>query len=40
VVEGIIPMSQAQLNYLKKFAERKRKVAVFKTEGPQTIVLN
>jgi hypothetical protein len=40
VVERIIPMSPAQLNYQKKFAERKRKVAVIKTEMNRIIVLN
>jgi hypothetical protein len=33
-------MSPAQLNYLKKFAERKRKVAVIKTGMNRIIVLN
>ncbi len=40
MVERIIPMSPEQLNYLKKFAERKRKVAVIKTGMNRIIVLN
>jgi hypothetical protein len=40
VVERIIPMLPAQLNYQKKFAERKRKAAVIKTEMNRIIVLN
>jgi hypothetical protein len=40
VVERIIPMLPAQLNYQKKYAERKRKAAVIKTEMNRIIVLN
>jgi hypothetical protein len=40
VAEKIIPTLRVQLNCQKKFAERKRKVAVFKTEMNRIIVLN